>query len=154
MNRLRLWLLLLCLVCAACSEPDINEVVLRNLDDAKAKGFLHEGGWLPAYLPSDSSRIRLRYDVDTNEVWVAFESSGRSPGSLESKCKAIGASDVQLVRTQPRWWPKSMSAQQIARQLPNSHTYYKCIDRSFVALSHAPETSYYWFQPGPNDAGH
>jgi len=152
MNHLRPWLVMFCLVCAACSGPDINEVVLQNLEDAKAKGFLREGGWLPPYLPSDSNRIRLRYDIDTNEIWAAFESSGGNLETLERECKTIGASEVRSVRTQPRWWPESMSTQRQSRQFPNSHMYYKCIDGSFIALSRAAETSYYWFQPGLNDA--
>lgn len=149
MNHLRIWLFMLCLICAACSGPDINEVVLQNLEDAKAKDYLREGGWLPMYLPSDSNRMRLRYDTDTNEVWLAFESNGGGSARLEQECKTVGASEVRLVRTQPRWWPESMSAHQKPLQLPSSHTYYKCSDGSFVALSPAAETSYYWFQPTP-----
>jgi hypothetical protein len=115
---------------------------------------LHEGGWLPTFLPADSHRIKLRYDVDTNEVWVAFESNGGNSEPIRRECKPIGTSDVRLVRTQPRWWPESMSAQQTLSQLPSSHVYYKCADGSFVALSRMGESSYYWFQPRSSDAAH
>jgi hypothetical protein len=152
METLRL--LLLCLVCTACSGPDINEVVLRDLEDAKSKGVLREGGWLPSYLPSSSDRIRLRYDVDTNEVWVSFRWKAPDPEPLGKECRTTNPSEVRLVRTQPGWWPEALSSQQKASQLPSSYAYHVCRDGTFVALSKTGETSYYWSQPIAGAGGH
>jgi hypothetical protein len=144
-------LIVLCLVCTACSGPDINEVALRDLEDAKAKGVLREGGWLPSYLPTSSNRIRLRYDVDTNEVWVSFEWKGHDPEPLAEECRTTAPSEVRLVRTQPSWWPEALSSQRRPSQLPTSYTYHACTDGSFVALSQTGETSYSWLQPSSSD---
>jgi len=151
---LTLRLLLLCLACTACSGPDINEIVLQDLEDAKAKGVLREGGWLPSYLPSSSDHIRLRYDVDTNEVWVSFQWKAPDPEPLGTDCTTTNPSEVRLVRTEPSWWPEALSSKQKASQLPISYAYHVCRDGAFVALSQTGETSYYWSQPGSGTVGH
>lgn len=137
---------LLAFACTACHGPDINEVVLENLDEARAKGVLREGGWMPHQLPPDSTNIQLRYDVDTNEVWVAFDQGkNESPSSL-TDCEAIEATELRMVRTEPRWWPDSLSSQRKPSDAPRSYSYYRCTDGSFAALSRAGK-SYFWSLP-------
>lgn len=139
---------ILALAMCGCSGPDIVQMDLRDLSEARSKGVLHEGGWLPMFLPSSSREIRLRYDVDTNEVWVAFRPGGTSLEPFDTQCKKIAPGEAVLARQKPRsWWPDYLSAESATSKSPATHEYYKCSDGGFSALSKSGETSYYWFQP-------
>lgn len=57
-------IILIFLFLAACSQDSVD--VFKNYDEITKKGFF-EKGWIPVFLPKDSTDIELSYNLDTNE---------------------------------------------------------------------------------------
>lgn len=55
---------LIFLFLAACSQDSV--VIFKDYDEITEKGFF-EKGWIPVFLPKDSTDIELSYNLDTNE---------------------------------------------------------------------------------------
>jgi hypothetical protein len=144
----RLAVIVACCLCCGCSGSDIVQMDFRDLSEAKEEGVLREGGWLPQFLPSTSKNIRLRYDVDTNEVWVAFQWDGAQLQPFDAQCTRISSGELTLARKRPRtWWPTFLSKESATTPTPTAFEYFKCSDGGFAALSSRDENSYYWFEP-------
>jgi hypothetical protein len=139
--------LMLCfwvLVLVACRGRDTNEQTFATLSEASAKGALGEGAWLPKFLPPSSSDITVRFNIDTNEVWVAFSWDGVNRGELAKQCHNAVASDILLPERSPSWWPVELT-QTAPRSAASMGTeLHTCSDGGFAALQPAAKRAYYW----------
>lgn len=83
----------------------------RTLGDAERDGAISRG-WIPDFLPRSSVNLREVHDLDTNEVWGAFDFDPRDKGWFEERLQGLGARRVGLeeVRVPPRarLWPRDL----------------------------------------------
>jgi hypothetical protein len=136
------------MVAVGCSGPDIVEKNLSNLAEAREQGVLKEGGWLPDFLPSSATDIRLRYDVDTNEVWIGFDRSGADLAPMDRSCNSVDRASIVFPRKVPRmWWPDALTADPGASKADSGYAFFKCSDGGFVAAAGDGKRSFYWFRP-------
>jgi hypothetical protein len=68
--RIRKLVVLALLLIAGCT--DRYEASFATYADAKSRGALERGGWLPDFLPESATEIREEHDIDSNELWVTF----------------------------------------------------------------------------------
>jgi hypothetical protein len=115
--RVRVLLGLALLVVAGCS--DRYESSYATYADAKSRGALGPGKWLPEFLPRSAREIREEHDIDTNELWVAFtfEEELSAPASC-----ARSSHQAVLDDRAPRWWL------QAAEGLGSSVQSYECTE--------------------------
>lgn len=64
---------------------DIRESDYPSLDEARRDNAVRDDGPVPTFLPSSASNIRTRYDIDTNELWTAFDWSATDRGATRSR---------------------------------------------------------------------
>jgi hypothetical protein len=137
-------LCLMALLAAGCGSADVTDQNFASLADATQKGALGEGGWLPKFLPPSASEIKLRSNIDTNEVWVAFAWDGAERGALANQCRPVAANSDALPRRAPSWWPDNLAAPG-----PNDTEFLRCADGGFVALRPTEKRGYYWHFGNP-----
>jgi len=137
------------LLITACGSGDVRDENFANLTDALQKGALHEGGWLPKFLPPSASDIKLRSNIDTNEIWVAFAWDGTERGALASQCQAIPATAGLLPRRSPSWWPTDLAISGPSNAVPSTTELLRCTDGGFVALRSGEKRGYYWHSGKP-----
>jgi hypothetical protein len=137
-------LCLLALLVAACGSADVTDQNFANLADATQKGGLREGGWLPRFLPPSASEIKLRSNIDTNEVWVAFAWDGADRGDLANQCRSAPASSGAFPGRSPSWWPADLVASGPNDNVPSTTEFLRCTDGGFVALRPTEKRGYYW----------
>ncbi len=131
-----------------CSGPDIVEKNLSDMAEARESGVLKEGGWLPGFLPANATNIRLRYDVDTNEIWVGFDRRGPDLSPMEQSCNRVERGNLIFPRKAPTiWWPDELKADAAASRADYGFEFHKCSDGGFVAATGDGKRSYYWFRP-------
>jgi len=132
---------------AGCS-PDIVEKDLSDLREAREKGVLKEGGWLPELLPASSREIRLRYDVDTNEVWIGFDRSAAELAPMDRECAPVDPGSIVFPRKVPwLWWPDELTGDPATPKAGKRFDFYRCRDGGVVAVASGGGRSFYWFRP-------
>lgn len=135
---------LILLSVVACNETP--ESTYRTLEEARRAGAI-ERGWIPESVPAFASNIREKHDLDTNEVWGAFEfpeerrtavvTTLRSVPSEYLRGRAIGSGGVA-------WWPRSL--EQLDEQLlnGNEYTFFVTPDGFFMALEQRRPNCFFW----------
>lgn len=114
--HIRMLLMLALLAAAGCS--DRYEASYGTYAEAKSRGALESGKWLPGFLPASAKEIREEHDIDTNELWVAFSFvEFNAPASCSHSIDG-----AVLDEGAPRWWL------QAARQLGPSPRAYACTE--------------------------
>jgi hypothetical protein len=116
---------------------DMKESHYPSLADARRAGAVARG-WLPDFLPESSSEIKEIHNIDTNQIWCAFEFSIEETRSLQQHLTAIeptSVSTVQVRAVDVAWWPRVLQGRldpdRIARaglQLYRNGTMYFAID--------------------------
>ena len=106
---------------AACRERFTS--FYADLEEAREEGGVQKG-WVPSFLPPSSTRIHERHDLDTNEVWGAFEFKPDEAEILRERLTPLARSDLAgLTVRSPGggvdWWPKELTG-----ALPNDETAY------------------------------
>lgn len=129
---------------AACSPRDVVDETYADLAEATSKRAIREGGWLPSFLPPSSSNIRLRYNIDTNEVWASLNWDGANRGSLDESCKRAEMSQAQFPQRAPSWWPQEMTRDAAKKPTAAEMEILECADRGLVALHRDQKRAYYW----------
>lgn len=106
--------------------------------DAVASGAVSRG-WIPSWLPTDSTNIREIHDLDTNSSVLAFQF--KAPFSPPPHCKQVGASALAQPPFRPKWWPNDVPPTSLQTY---RHTYYACDDGAFLAVSPKLGEGFYW----------
>lgn len=150
--RLLLVIAAMALSLAACGSRDVVDETYADLAEARSKGAIREGGWLPAFLPPSSSNIRLRYNVDTNEVWASLNWDGVNRGALETSCKPAVPGQGQFPERAPSWWPERMTRDASQNPSAAETEILECADRGLIALQKGEKRAYYWHN-GASAAG-
>ncbi len=93
----------------SCGE--VRDAHYGTLEAARAADAVNQG-WIPAGLPADARDIRLRWDIETNQTWLAFTTD--SAASLDSLAGArLEALEPKHVHypdfSQAKWWPKALT---------------------------------------------
>ncbi len=128
----------------ACGSRDIVDETYANLAEAGSRGAMREGGWLPSFLPPSSSNIRLRYNMDTNEIWASLNWDGVNRGALEDSCKHAEPSQERLPQRAPSWWPQGMTREAANNPSAAETEILECADRGLIALQKEQKRAYYW----------
>lgn len=114
----------------------------RNLNEAMAKGSAGDRGWIPKFVPTSSTDIKIAYRVETNETWLIFKSDLKDLKQLLSECPAP-SQYPELPRESPAsWWPKfltSASSEKKADWIP-----FVCAPEGAGVIDMATNQAYYW----------
>lgn len=91
-----------------CSDK--IESFYETFDHAKESGAI-ERGWIPNVLPQSSMNIKEIHDLDTNQVWIRFETQNNESVEFFKKVKRISIKDIK--GNMPRdpkvkWWSKTL----------------------------------------------
>lgn len=108
-----------------------------NYNAAKAAGEL-EKGWLPGFLPSSATAIKVINNTDKRSSLAAFLYEGNI--DLGS-CKQAPLSEATLPAERVvLWWPEELTGK--GTVVPGN-SYYKCADGQAVVNSEKKE-AYFW----------
>jgi len=109
---------------------------------------LHEGRWVPDQFPHDIIEIYEQHDLDTRDVWLAFQ-HGQQGMAIQGYRK-VGREDVRVTRPyDANWWFKT---------LPENYSFYRgecdvsannqaVSGESTLAMSGDSPVVYWWCQP-------
>lgn len=128
-------ILAICTLFAACFE--ILETRSRTHDDAKP---LIAAGWLPTWLPSQSTEIYEAHDIDTNAVIARF-----LPNILEkwipTHCTESHFSELATPQISAVWWNMEEFGN---NKFSDSFQAYDCRNAEFLAIHRTKNVAYYW----------
>lgn len=133
---------LLCLVFTFCGCKwfETRETYYPNLDAAVKAGEV-ERGWIPLYVPKSATDIRIKYDIENNQTWLAFRSPTADLSSMWDSCKQITQSEISFPPKRPSsWWPLALTQDQ---KPATKYRYYTCKEGGFMAI-HENEI-FYWY---------
>jgi hypothetical protein len=89
------------LVFLASCQGDTRDHFYANHAAAEKGGEVRDDGPIPTFLPSSISNTRVRYNIDTSEVWVCFDWDGKDLWAIQSRCKPGVLTDGQFPRRVP-----------------------------------------------------
>lgn len=146
-------LVVLCILSMlGCSSRDVVEQRFENMNEASRAGAI-ERGWLPRFTPQSSFDIQLRYDLDTNEVWISFGWDG-TDGELDKQCKPFSLTLEDLPKRSPTWWPHELSPSTSTESLAALKNLLRCSDGGVMVLQPEHKRGYYWHRGSqPGDIG-
>ena len=132
-------LVLILFTVPACTETFDAEY--SSLQVAREKNAV-KTGLVPNWLPETSQQIKVTYDLDTNEIILAFQykiTEGWNPPLI---CNPIGPFDTPEPKLQRSWWPQDVPANHFSAY---RHTYYNCKKgNSFLAILPDVGEAFYW----------
>ena len=121
--------LLLALLCVGCA-PETLEVNYDTHAIAEKAGAMQRG-WLPAWLPRESTLIYERHNLDTSaRMWVATVAIGAEV-RLPASCTSIKAKEAPKPPFATQWWPEGEPHRP---PKPGDFYYFKC-GGEFVGLA-------------------
>jgi hypothetical protein len=136
--RVIVWIALIFI--ASC-DGDTRDHFYETHAAAVKQGEVRDDGPIPTYLPSSINSIRVRYNIDSNEVWVSFDWDGKDWGAIESRCKPEVLKEDQFPRRVPSSWPSELK-QGASKALSNAE-FMICGD-GYLALQAASRRGFYW----------
>lgn len=75
-------------------------------------------GWIPEWLPAGAADVDIRYDLDTNHIWLNFRLDEREAIALQQHLRPVGDQQVREIELRrPRGsveWPEGIIQQQPA----------------------------------------
>ena len=101
------WRISVALIASACIACEHTEEHYASLEEAVRAGEVKRG-WIPPDLPKSAREIRLKYDVDTNEVWMSFSLDEENVRKFCDGLNKATPSDVSWpyrVSERVEWWP-------------------------------------------------
>ena len=129
------------LAVSACTRM---EVVERDYSDAaalRADGVVSRG-WVSDALPVKAQQIKLKTNVDTNEVWAKFVAPPADVEAISRSCPRFEIQAVDLPRTSAgAWWPGYLIAAGFARERA---AYFRCADGGVFAVPASEAFVYFW----------
>lgn len=136
-------LVALTVIASGCTRPEESETVFSDMQAARDAGAM-ERGWIPQFASTDATKVRLRHDLDTNEVWLQyFFPIGKGAFTIGS-CQPIDGAHVVKPRERAgRWWPSELT-QKTPNEENLSFSYYRCLDGGFIAIDQQDGLAYFW----------
>jgi len=111
-------------------------------------------GWLPRWIASDATDIRVLYDLDTNETWGVFKFGEAGSHEVADACKEVLETSVPFPRSRPaKWWPAELVN---TSETSAGYRIMKCQERSvdkpgqwetsdaFAAVKSSANAAYFW----------
>ncbi len=109
MNRKNVkWMILvlmMVIIISGCKETFTS--YYPTYKDAKEKGAIRRGGWIPEIIPDSAVEIYLQYNIDTNVTWISFKANRSALQELLNKIKVISRQEIERnfpQRKSPKWW--------------------------------------------------
>jgi hypothetical protein len=93
-------------------------------------------GWVPDWVPSNSTDIREVHDLDSNESALSFNFPASTKLVLPTQCQPVQASDVPPDRFGRSWWPTP-------DELHRTYLFYSC-SGEFVGLHKSGNRALHW----------
>ncbi|MDH3975804.1 MAG: hypothetical protein OEV42_16140 [Deltaproteobacteria bacterium] len=133
-----LFILLLGLI--ACS--DVVDEVYKDLSEAKEAGAIQRG-WIPAWLPATSYKIKETHDLDTNKSILMWKFDKEEKWKVPTSCHQIRPLEVRGPAINRSWWPPDLPESQVQTY---AYVYYECEEGAFMA--HKPDSyKMFFWQP-------
>ena len=128
----------------ACTRIDIVEKDFSDAAALRAEGVVSRG-WISDALPLKAQKIKLRTNVDTNEVWAKFVAPPDAVDAIMRSCPRVEIQTIDLPRTSAGiWWPDYLIATDFARERAR---FFRCADGGVFAASTSDTFVYFWRQP-------
>ncbi len=96
-----------CFVAMGIMESwDTQKTTFENYETLVESGYL-QNGWIPEYLPKDITNIVEVHNIDSNEVWIESDFTGKFP--IDPKMWSVLATQDMKNRIVKRWRLQSES---------------------------------------------
>jgi len=105
-------------------------------------GAIHRG-WIPGWIPESATALREMHDLDTNEVWLAFDLP-HGDESVPGECSLLTDAVSGLPNRNPKWWPDELSS---SDDESRQYRVYRCEtdrQRGYLAVKPGAARLYYW----------
>ena len=143
MNRVFCWLIAAVagIAVSACTRVDTVERDYIDATALRADGVVSRG-WVSDALPLKAQQIKLKTNVDTNEVWAKFVASPADVKAIESSCPRVEIQAIELPQKSPgAWWPDYLIATNFSRE---RSAYFRCLDGGVFAAPTNEISVYFW----------
>lgn len=141
-----LYHLLLLPILSGCEWLDTKEATYRDYEAAARAGEVAKG-WIPTYVPGSAANIRIKYSIDSNQIWLSFRIGPHDISAMLKTCSSVYQSEVAYPRTGPRgWWPITLVSD--AQQVDGSYEYYKSDCNGVTVVDKDRAEVFYW-APAP-----
>ncbi len=127
-----------------CKRMESNENYYVDYEAAMKAGEISRG-WIPDYMPKSSKEIRLKYNIDTNQVWLFFRLNSSDVGLLLQSCEESTQNEIKYPHESPNWWSKDLRIVSTdKKKLQSSFLFLKCNDGGSIAINDKRNQAYYW----------
>jgi hypothetical protein len=100
-----------------------------------------ERGWIPERLPESASDIRLKYDIDTNEILLTFHFDPAEMDDLLAQCAPAELTATDLPQQlSASWWPGDLQGPDTA---VSRYAFYGC-DSAYLAIDSDQNQAFFW----------
>lgn len=150
--KVKNFLLWLTIACAAnlstgCGQDyvDFYSPTREALINANVNG---QDRWIIQLLPINSTHIRERFNIETNERWMSFLFNPEDKNELANHCKESSTEDILLPYTERSkdiiWWPKDLM--RTSKHVNQHYVFYKCTERAgaFLVRVKGGNEVFYW----------
>lgn len=128
---------------SACTRMDTVEKDYADAAALRADGVVSRG-WISDALPANARKIKLKTNVDTNEVWAKFVAPPADVADISRSCPRIELQAAALPRTSAgSWWPDYLVVSGFAR---DRAAYFRCGDGGIFAVP-TEAAAYFWRLP-------
>ena len=126
---------------ASCTRTDIVERDYIDSVALRADGVVAKG-WVSDAFPAEARQIKLKTNIDTNEVWARFEASPADFEKMPSSCPVanIQAVDLPGANATP-WWPDYLVASGF---VAGRAVFFRCGDGGIFAVPTNDSVAYFW----------
>lgn len=126
---------------SACTRMDTIERDYSDAAGLRADGVVSRG-WVSDALPFKAQQIKLKTNVDTNEVWAKFVAPPADVEAIARSCPRVDIQAVDLPRASSgAWWPDYLIAAGFARERA---AYFRCADGGIFAVPTSETHVYFW----------
>lgn len=132
---------------SSCQQIESPEKLFLDSKAAIKSGMTGEGKWIPqALLLNSASNIHLKYDIDTNEIWVSFSFDGIEKLTFLDQCSENKIIPPRYSRVMKiSWWPQNLFTKE-GEANTECYNYYNCSDvlGGMVAIPSSSRNLHYW----------
>lgn len=97
-------------------------------------------GWIPEWLPRNSTDLKEKHDLDTNGSILRFSFAEAGKWIPPSACTPIPSAQTRSPRVKASWWPSDVPASSLVTP---RHAFFQC-GQEFLALDTARSEGYFW----------
>lgn len=142
-----IFLCMIVLLLSACSER--STAYYPKYEDA-VKDRAVERGWIPEIVPKSATEIHEEHDLDTNEVWIRFSTSGSDRNRIRTGLKRLSDDEVLKIKlrypSKANWWFEDLVQQSPSNDNALNAEIYavKCVGDGYLAFDRTSQFVYYW----------